>query len=65
MTSAIANTTSRCPARALGVALAAAATLVAPAEASETRRVMAGRPGYDTSAFHNFFMAQATEGVGD
>jgi hypothetical protein len=40
----------------LGVALAATASFAAPSGATETRRVMAGRPGYDTSAFHNFFM---------
>jgi len=27
-----------------------------PAASAETRRVMAGRPGYDTSGLHNFFM---------
>ena len=38
----------------LGAAFAALLATGAPAE--ETKRVMAGRPGYDTSAFHNFFM---------
>ena len=46
----------RCPTGSLGVALAAVTTLVAPSEAAEARRVMAGRPSYDTSAFHNLFM---------
>jgi hypothetical protein len=38
------------------VALLAVTTLVAASEAAETRRVMAGRESYDTSAFHNLFM---------
>ena len=46
----------RSPAGSLGVVLLAATTLVAASEAAETRRVMAGRPSYDTSAFHNLFM---------
>ncbi len=42
---------------AAGLALCLAAALgSSPAAAAETRRVMAGRPGYDTSAFHNLFM---------
>ena len=45
------------PGGTLGVALAAAATLVAPSDAAETRRVMAGPARLrHLGAFHNFFM---------
>ena len=36
--------------------LVAVTALAAASGAAETRRVMAGRPSYDTSAFHNLFM---------
>lgn len=40
----------------LGLVVVAAVAAGVPAGAGETKRVMAGRPGYDTGGFHNLFM---------
>jgi hypothetical protein len=40
----------------LSVALLVALSMPRLAPAAETRRVMAGRPGYDTSGLYNLFM---------
>jgi hypothetical protein len=45
-----------CLPRRVAAFLTVSLAALAPPAAAETRHVAAGRPGYDTSAFHNFFM---------
>jgi hypothetical protein len=53
------STAGRACARLVALAAVALSLLALPAEAAETRKVIAGRPGYDASGFHEFWFGKA------